>query len=204
MNKNKLLEIGIIIWIILFSVGAFSAYKRYHAATQSVAASETKLNLATHKSVKLINETGNGTVYLAPKGQTESKDGNADVLNKILQKTFIYKSPNAFKAQIGFVRPRVTGEFYDYWLHGGIERNYELMKSTADGRSYRRFAKEITLTKFDNKHYFAIVKTGVSMSGSNENDIQPDLFLLNITRQNGKWNFARVPGVNSKSEENIF
>ena len=194
MRKTDVAFIALILWAVGISFMAFNYRSQANKAYNELQTSNTKLNADAKKSVRLINETGKGTIYLAPKGATENQDGNADVVTKLIIQTFIYSSPEQFKEQAEYVKPRVTGEFYDYWLKNGIDVNYTAMKENAQGRAYKRFMKPLELTKFSNNEYLAIVRTGVTVGTTSESSVTPDLFILDITHQkDGRWKFERVP-----------
>lgn len=142
--------------------------------------------------MRLINETGKGGVYLAPKGATAKKDDSAQVIANILTKTFTYKNPDEFKANAGYVVPRVTGSFYKYWYKGGIDANYKVLQEQAAGRKNQRFMKNLQLTKYGAGKYFAQLGSGVLTGGTKESEIEPDQYAFEITRKNGKWDFERI------------
>lgn len=207
MSRKSFVVIFLAIWFCVTGYLAFSKYQQAQNAYPAFKQSQRNLDKASTKSVNLINDVGKGTIYLAPKGATERKDGSADAIMTILKKTFIYKSPEQFRDQAEYVQPRVAGEFYRYWFKGGIQSNYEYAKEEANGREYRRFCDRITLVKFEQNHYQALVKTGIAIGGANSNEIQPKTFCLDITwvAKSGKWKFDRIKdvlNVNADDDQN--
>lgn len=194
MDKSKIVAGIFVAYLVGMSYLAFNAHNSANASKQEAIKLQEKLDTESRKSVDLINETGKGVVYLAPKGALAKKDDNASYVTQILNKTFVYSSPDKFKTQAEWVKPRVSGEFYNYWFKNGIGTNYDAMVAEANGRAYKRFMKNMTLTQYSKNHYFAVLETGVLEGGAKESDITPVIFGLDITYKNGKWNFERVPG----------
>ena len=200
--KETLGMFGIIAIIGFGGYRAFTGYQQASEAKQALAESNDQLNKASNQSVRLINETGKGVVYLAPKGATASKDDDGSKLHAILEQIFRYKSPETFAAQAKAVQPQVTGDFPNYWFHGGIDSNEKAMKIQSNGRNLSRYGK-INLTKYEQGHYFAVVKTGVLMGDQGEDESRPVLFGLDIHKlNNNQWKIDRIPGFSSVDQNN--
>lgn len=203
MDKSNLGFIAIIGFIGLGCVGAFNSHQKAQKAKMALNESNIMLKKASNKSMHLINETGKGIVYLAPKGSVASKDDDGDKLLALLKLLFKFNSVDDFKAQSNVAKSQMAGEFSNYWLHGGIENNYELLKNKAAGRSLKRFG-DITLTKYNTGHYMAIIQTGVLIGGTDRDDIQPDTIILDCKLQNnGKWNMTRIKDATHISQTDL-
>lgn len=203
MEKRSIAFILLCVWTAAMSVGAMHERSIANVQKQRAIASQNKLNQANKKSVSLINETSKGIIYLSPKGKTTQQDVSAVQIEQILDKTFNYDSPEAFKQQAQFVKPRVTGEFYDYWFKTGIEHNYQYMKTEAQGRSYKRFMYKPEVTRFSDTEYLAIVRTGVLIDTTNKASIQPSVLYLNFNKEkSGIWNVSRIKGVTTVDDPN--
>lgn len=203
MEKRSIAFILLCTWTAVMSAGAMHERSIANAQKQQAIVSQNKLDQASKKSVSLINETSKGVIYLSPKGKTTQQDANAQEISQILDKTFNYKSPEAFKSQAQFVKPRVTGEFYNYWFKTGIEHNYQYMKTEAQGRPYRRFMYKPEITRFSDTEYLAIVRTGVLIDTTNQASIQPSVLYLNFNKEkSGIWNVSRIKGVTSVDDPN--
>ena len=90
--KETLGMFGIIAIIGFGGYSAFTGYQQASEAKQALAESNDQLNKASNQSVRLINETGKGVVYLAPKGATASKDDDGSKLHAILEQIFRYRT----------------------------------------------------------------------------------------------------------------
>ena len=75
-----------------------------------------------NKQMRLVNETGKGVIYLAPKGKTAKVDGDAKIVETILRKMFSYKDPEEFKENAEYVKPRVTGVFQHTGIKAGSKQ----------------------------------------------------------------------------------
>ena len=200
--KETLGLFGIIAIIGFGGYKAYNSYQSANTARTNLAKSNQELTKASNKSIRLINETGKGVIYLAPKGATASRDDDASKLNAILTNLFNYKNPDKFANQAEIVKPQITGEFANYWFDGGIKREKEGMILQGNGRNVARYG-EINLTKYNAGHYFAIVKTGVLIGDQNKSESKSVLFGLDITKQNNNlWNIQRIKGFSSVDQNN--
>ena len=67
MRKTDVAFIALILWAVGISFMAFNYRSQANKAYNELQTSNAKLNADAKKSVRLINETGKGTIYLKPR-----------------------------------------------------------------------------------------------------------------------------------------
>lgn len=204
MQKSTLGEIVVAMIFAGFCFFAYQSKQNYDLSKTNLAKADSHLTQVNNHTKSDLIETGKGIVYLKPHGDLDYHDQQADEVNNIIKKTFTYKSPEGFKTNIKWVMQHADGPFYDWWLKGGIEHNYNVLVDFARGRSYTRFMKDYSLTKYDKNHYFAILQSGTLIGTSDQSSIIPDQYALDIRKdpKNDKWRIVRISGFISIGSEN--
>lgn len=191
MRKSNIAFIALVIVFFGSIFLAFNAHNNYQKSVNAFTKSQAYLTKAQNKADTMVTGVGKNQIYIKAKGATTKNDPNSKELNTILQKTFNFNNLDQFSANATYVIPKVSGNFYSYWFKGGIKANRESLEAIAKDGSVSRFG-DINLTRFDNDHYFAIVKTGLLIGTQTESDVQPVLFGLNITRKGNVWNVDKL------------